>query len=531
MNNIINLLKKHGVDEWWRVNIPLFLRLESNNYKIGLIYKLILNYPSILPPILSTLLVFNKILTELVSLFSTKNRKNDENNLDVLFVTHDRWTWKYNSETRENKLSFEYYDGIRTHLPRDINVTYIQEGLFMANYRKLLDIIKYGTYPITNLVKYATFSHLKLIFQTYPSVKSICKSIEEDYSTEIQKISDVFGKEINEIKDLLKLSILIDYLSTLIHDDIVRCCITEKKPSCVVLISEQSEFGRSWVKTSNEHRIATFGLQHGIVEHIGEGINLPYCCIRTPGRDDKFMYPLPEKLLVYGLNDKKYLVSTLNYPENKIEVTGNPRYDTLYNIHNKHSRMVFCKKHGLDSSSKIVLWIMQMIGFSEEENEAYLQEVLSAISSTPNTILIMKRHPSDNESSMALIQDFIQRYGEKDRIIIPKADEDTTELIYISDIIINKHSTAGQEAVVLKKPMLILDFTPDVKQNPYVLEEVGIPIESPDMLKEALTNLCVPKNISENQDRYVRNHMYKNDGQSSQRVAEVIMQHIKTSNN
>ena len=533
MDDIINLLKKYGLNDWWRINITVFQRLNIDNQKYRQLHKLINNMSIVIPLILSTILVLNKLISELISIFFIKKCGVRSDGQNVLFVTHNRWTWKSDSETGNKKLSFDYYDSIRRLFPQNVDVTYIQDGLFGINYIKLFDVIRYGSYPITTLVKYTTFNHLRLIFKSYPGLKLICKYIEDDDSIGLRKLSDTVGKDIVDVKNDLKISILTNYLSTIIHDDVVKHCLTERRANCVVLISEQSEFGRSWVKTSNEHRIATFGLQHGILEHIGEGINLPYCCIRIPNRDDRVMYPIPDNMLVYGLNDKEYLISTLNYPEDKIEVTGNPRYDILYNIHNRYSRMDFCKKHSLDSSSKIVLWIMQMIGFSKEENELYLNEVLSVISSTPDIILIMKRHPADSESHMTLIQDFILKYGVEDRVIIPKVNEDTTELIYISDIIINKHSTAGQEVVALKKPMLILDFTSDIKLNPYVLGGVGIPLSSQGMLKEVLNNLFIflDQISDEQQTSYIKNHLYRIDGLSSQRVVDTIMQHIKTSNN
>ena len=149
--------------------------------------------------------------------------------------------------------------------------------------------------------------------------------IDADASSEILTLSKLVGKEIQDLRNDLKVSILTNYLSTFVHDAVVKQCIAEERAKCIALISEQGEFGRSWVKVAKDYMISTVGMQHGVLETIGGSINLPYCCNVYSNSDKLEAYPIPDTMLVYGESDKDYLVSSLCYPPEKLIVTGNPR--------------------------------------------------------------------------------------------------------------------------------------------------------------------------------------------------------------
>lgn len=111
-----------------------------------------------------------------------------------------------------------------------------------------------------------------------------------------------------------------------------------------------------------------------------------------------------------------------------------------------------------------------------------------------------------------LIDEYCQLYKINTPITILNKMTDTTECIYIADVLINKHSTAGQEAVAFHKPMIIMDFSTVKDIGDYVKEGVAFPVYEPRHLQLTLSQIFSAgrEDMAANRDVYIKRHLYKN---------------------
>ena len=139
-----------------------------------------------------------------------------------------------------------------------------------------------------------------------------------------------------------------------------------------------------------------------------------------------------------------------------------------------------------------------------------------------NYEIIIKIHPmyinSNNEISENKIN-IITKKCSKNKYFITY-DFDIYDLIVVSDLVITDYSNVGIEAVLLKKPLLTVNFN----ENPWdylKLEETGASIEVKkiDKLKELSQKILDEKiNKNENFQTIIENYNYKNDGKASERI-------------
>ncbi len=143
-------------------------------------------------------------------------------------------------------------------------------------------------------------------------------------------------------------------------------------------------------------------------------------------------------------------------------VTGQPRYDILFNMQALYSKKDFKEHYGIKPEQKIVLWTTQTHGLSREENCENLHAVFEAFQGMDGVKLIIKQHPAETEAHTGLINDLLDSY-DVDAIRTPK-DSDTYEQLFACDLMVTKHSTTAIEAVALDKPVVILNLSkkPDI---------------------------------------------------------------------
>ena len=213
-----------------------------------------------------------------------------------------------------------------------------------------------------------------------------------------------------------------------------------------------------------------------------------------------------------------------------VVVTGQPRYDILFNMQALYSKKEFKERHGIRPEQKIVLWTTQTHGFGREENCENLQAVFEAFQDLESGKLIIKQHPAETKVHTELINDFLDRY-DVDAILTP-IDSDTYEQLFACDLMITKNSTTAIEAVALDKPVIILNLSKKPDIFDYVHERVAIGVyEKKDLRKTILRLLNDDGELKKNRDAYIGRNLFKIDGKATDRVVDAIDQLIGSNKN
>lgn len=276
----------------------------------------------------------------------------------------------------------------------------------------------------------------------------------------------------------------------------------------IILRHDLWELQKTNVELARRFKVPTIVVQHGVFGEKGEEIIFA------------------DKIAVWGKMCTDIYKSFGNDP-NKCRVTGNPRLDTFYNRRPKFSRDQICDLLNLDKNKKnIVLASALFRSFlssymSGDENEIIISEVVKAMKELPQYQLIIKLHPYEN---LEFSNNAIRYYNLKNVVVVKHFD--LFSLISATDLLITKRSTLGLKAMVLDKPVIVINFEKRREITPYVRTkaalEVTKPIDISAAIRDALENLEIIDKLRVNSQIFVNDYAYKIDGRSSERVLDFI---------
>jgi Putative glycosyl/glycerophosphate transferases involved in teichoic acid biosynthesis TagF/TagB/EpsJ/RodC len=202
-------------------------------------------------------------------------------------------------------------------------------------------------------------------------------------------------------------------------------------------------------------------------------------------------------------------------------VVGQPRYDILHYVNRLYNKKIFLNKYKINPSHKIILWTTQCHSMSDEENQKNLRTVFSSIEKFNDITLIIKQHPDEGARYTKMIMEFLNKYSIN--VIFPPTNSDIYEQLYICDLMITKNSTTAIEALVLGKPIIVLNLGDEPDIMDYVEKGVALGVYKEEELKNSI-NKIIKNDIdfTKNRESYIYESLYRIDGRSSERVVTFI---------
>ena len=146
----------------------------------------------------------------------------------------------------------------------------------------------------------------------------------------------------------------------------------------------------------------------------------------------------------------------------------------------------------------------------------------------PKTQFVVKLHRKDN----------IGYYNNKENhklIIADKIDENVLPSSIFDwfngcSAIITGASTSGNEALLIGLPVITMDFNNELNDIAFIKSKVSIHVKNYHNLKEVgdiLLNNSLPVNKIEKIQEYLDRCFYKNDGNTSKRIAQFLQDQIQ----
>ncbi len=310
--------------------------------------------------------------------------------------------------------------------------------------------------------------------------------------------------------------LMISYIETALN------MLDRTDPRLVFVVDETAIFGRSVTAAAKIKGIPVVAVQHGYITND----SFEYRHIKGDIADDlnaeKPYCPIAEKTAVYGTFTKDILTMPGNYPKHSIEVTGQPRYDCFASKMTFNREKVF-NEFGLDRKKKLILWTTQDVPGQDAV-------VFNAVKNIKNAQLLVKLHPRE----LAGTEPYYDKAKEIGIEIIAVREANTFELINACDVMITMHSTTGLEAIMMNKPIVVLNISGKPDMVPYVQEGAALGVYKPDQLEGALRDALFDKKaiakLLKNNQAYSFRHSYKMDGKATERVmkaAESLMKKRK----
>ena len=291
----------------------------------------------------------------------------------------------------------------------------------------------------------------------------------------------------------------------------LKNAISQLKPKIVLTSCEYCKMGRAAMLIGNRESLPTIALQHGIITPSHWGYIF--------GKSEKISIsdavncrPLPRYTLLYGPGYREILTRYSNYPEDSLIITGQPRYDYLYNIARSMDKNEFLKEKEL--IHPLIVWISQF-GLPQSENEKNIDCFMHLLDSIPVNLFI-KPHPGDTD--LSIYQPLIRHKN-----VVLSRDIDLYKLLNVCDLIITKNSTAAIEAAALNKPIIVLNLSGEPDVIDYVKEGIALGVYREEELPSAVKRLLEDDSqLCRRRKEYIRRYLFKMDGRSSQRVADFL---------
>ncbi len=305
--------------------------------------------------------------------------------------------------------------------------------------------------------------------------------------------------------------------------EIAKHMVETEKPDIIVVCGEISPFERPVIAAGKVKGLPILSMQHGVLAmsvphyyHIEKDIdpngeaNTPYC-------------PMADKVAVYGKESKDILVKRAKFAEKDVIISGQPRYDILARASEVFDREETFRKLDLELGKKLLVWTTNTRILSTQENQRDINIVYRVIKLLDNDIqLVVKLHPIENQKAPLF------RKGKSFRPIIVGGVTITPRLLSAADIVLSLASTTVQEAIMLNKPVIVMDFGGKLASSPYIESGAAIAVYEEDSLIAAIKDILydeeVQRKLGDARKRFVHEHGYLQNGQASKTVADLIIQ-------
>lgn len=518
--SLLELTSYDGVSYWWSIDRLFFEyinRLTSNRYtgsirkrSIILIYRLAGVYINA---------IFDMVLLGILIIirwfFGKKEKINNEINgsTKIIFTSSDfNWRYEKGGDMSEHKRKDVFFDSIVKELKKNyklmgtnfIDINFFQSIKVFIEKIKNWDIV-YN--PINIYWDRYIYNNNKIVFKEF---KDRWNYIKED--PVLEELFD--NKNRNHIMLELEFYFLVVLPHVVKYKDLATQMIKKEEPDLILLANEYSWRERSLVIAAKLLNIPVIAIQHGVIHEFHRGY-------MYRKKEITLGCPLPDITAVYGSYYYDLLTGISSYPKDRVIITGQPRYDHLFEAEQKYSRNEVIGKYKINPNSKIILWTTQCHGLTMKENVANFETVFNCMENIKENItLIIKQHPGETNKYTKMIYRILKKY--KINVVITAKDADTYELIYACDVLMTKSSTTALEAILLDKPVIVLNLSGEQDVNNFVQEGVAKGVYNQKSLEPTIVNLLSNDDLKIYRQKFISQYLFKNDGMATSRVIQAI---------
>ena len=280
------------------------------------------------------------------------------------------------------------------------------------------------------------------------------------------------------------------------------------KPSCLFIFNQDLSLSQIANQVAKKMNIKTFYLQHGNI-----------------GLFNPFYSSIDSDIAIVSGENDKGIIKELGCKSKFIFKAGRPIFDEIYSLKIKNQKL---KIEQIKNGNPIITFFPNRISglLKKSLNMINYIEVLETAKCMPDMNFVIKFHPNE-----ALIErsNIIKEYNENNNIIILHKEYESTDILTATDVCITMFSTTGFEAILLDKPLIIMNI-----DFPEFIDEAIFKGASINLVKKNklagiirdILNSKYKKLLSEGRAKVIEKSVYKFDGKSSERVFELIKNSI-----
>jgi hypothetical protein len=224
------------------------------------------------------------------------------------------------------------------------------------------------------------------------------------------------------------------------------------KPAAVCLYAESSGWGRAALLACRAAGVPTVAIQHGIVYP-------KYFSYRH--EPDEGGCPRPDRTAVFGEAARRLLVTLGGYAPESLVTTGSPRFDDLLRAAREWDRGTARRDLGVADGERLVVIASRFRAIRDTHHSigSAFAGLVRALEALPDVRAIVKAHPAESSDSYAAV---LRETGAR-RVCLVGPHADLLRLLHASDALVTVESLSAVEALVLGRPVLVLNMPTHLK--------------------------------------------------------------------
>lgn len=507
--NLMDLLSYNETSLWWYLDLSIYYKLKKSfdpNYKNldkeNIIWSNIISYFGVIFYLIKTIVrYFHGILKS----------ERHENDNSVILIPSSSLSWRKSNATTNKKKDVmvgDVLDGLKSEefnvIACDISEEISGFGLTKLN-EKISEEVVWK--PIEY---YLNFQVLINVFSAW--VVYIRKWRKFKNNKEFLRLFDFQNSNLySDLSVIFKRFFYCNSFNILMQIELLKNAIGYENVDVTLTYCDLCTFGLSTIIAGNEKSIPTISLQTSLMNPNGREYIYSY--------EEISKFPIPTKTALNGEYYKDLLIKESSYPKDNLTVIGQPRYDFLFKEH--YSKENFCIENGIDCNKKLILVTTQPFGFELHKsiNDKFITAILGLEKCLDEMLVIIKPHPREtSDYYRGLIDD-------NSNFHILNEKFDTYEAINACDLLITFSSTTAIEAMIMKKPIIILNLTNE-EITPYTEYGAAILVKDEKYLfptiKLAMYDNETREKLFTGQKNFLNYFLYLQDGFATNRFINLI---------
>ena len=285
------------------------------------------------------------------------------------------------------------------------------------------------------------------------------------------------------------------------------------RPAVVCLYAESSGWGRAAIAACRAAGVPTVAIQHGIL--------YPKYYSYRHGVDEADC-PRPDRTAVFGESARKILLELGHYPPESLIVTGSPKFDDLLAAAARLDRGQIRKRLDVAESERLVIVASRhrRIRDTHASIGADFPAFVRAVHALPGVKALIKPHPA--EPGDAYAADLRAAPASRVRVLPPGAD--LMELLHASDALVTVESLSAVEALVLRRPVLVLSMPTHLRDLVEAGAALGVPAgaDPTPALRDMLFDEAVRARLDQARARYLGHVAQGVDGGATARIVGLL---------
>ncbi len=293
------------------------------------------------------------------------------------------------------------------------------------------------------------------------------------------------------------------------------------RPRLVVLPEDLSPIRRATAQAFRRQGVPILVIQHGAVSVDMGGFHV------MP-REGDFQ-------AVWGDIPREWHIERGKTADSQI-VTGNPGFDRIATGHTAGDDDLRRKLRLKPDVGLILVATEWFAGTSSaatiDDEERYIRYTLRALGQLPGYQGVVKLHPNFQD----VYERLVQAIAEEEEVEVAIARGNLWDLLGLVDLVVVSNSTVGLEAMILGKPVVVVDTYAGGEVVPYVASGAALGASRPEEIISAVTRALSEEGVSKamemSRKEFIREYAYLQDGRAADRVGQLIgkIMHPKAGN-